>query len=95
MNRYFEQYAESVMNGFSTSDLRKLQMLYAQAQSALPQFSNVLEPGKDLNEAMVMLSDAVGKYTKYLDASASLARSKWTQFSDDMMGLGLVILSLL
>lgn len=92
VNRYFEQYAEAVLYGFSPSDLRTIHSLYTHAQSSLPCWSDSSEARPNLEEAMAILADGIERYTKYLDAAASIARSKWTQFGNGAMVFGLVIL---
>ncbi|KAI5069089.1 hypothetical protein GOP47_0015390 [Adiantum capillus-veneris] len=88
VNRYFQQYSKSSINGFSPYDLDILHTFYNDAQSFSREWS---VRAANLDAEMALLSSGLARYTKYLQAAAALARSKWTKFSDGLMTYGVLV----
>lgn len=100
VKRYIDSYSASSIIGFSPEDLVQLGDIYAQSQAT---FSSVRgqqsssEDGVDSEKCEMkvsILQKQIDAYYKYLEATAELARSKWTQFGLKTMVLGLILLLL-
>jgi phosphatidylinositol glycan class O len=105
IKRYLDAYSASSIRGFPAADLAHVQSLYAKAQLALEQSDspqNNPSPSdsdsikiRDLeNEWSTRQTKRLKGYLEYLLAAASLARAQWTQFGDEWMALGLILLVL-
>lgn len=100
VKRYIDLYSKSSIIGFSPEDLVQLEDIYAQSQAT---FSSVREEQSSSEDCfdngkcemkISILQRQIDAYYKYLEATAELARSKWTQFGLKTMIFGLVLLIL-
>lgn len=105
VKRYLDAYTASSIRGFPSADLAHVQSLYERAQT-IPHSLDTDHPhsrstasGSDLNkfkeysnETVTRLIDGIQGNLVYLLAAANLARTQWTQFEDEWMAIGLILL---
>ena len=105
VKRYLDAYTASSVRGFPSADLAHVQNLYGKAQiisnslhidhphlknnDSESDSSNFKEYS---NEIVTRLTDSIQGNLVYLLAAANLARTQWTQFEDEWMAIGLVLL---
>ncbi|XP_058099385.1 uncharacterized protein LOC131243812 isoform X2 [Magnolia sinica] len=89
VKRYIDLYSASSVIGFPKEDLLHVAETYAQAQA---NWSNNIKNTSD--GSLSVLLGKIGAYSNFLASVAELARSKWTEFDLNMMGVGLCILLL-
>lgn len=103
IKRYLDAYSASSIRGFPAADLAHVQSLYAKAQLALEQSDSPQNNPSPSDSDSIKIRDLENAwstrqtkrlkgYLEYLLAAASLARAQWTQFGDEWMALGLILL---
>lgn len=99
MKRYIDVYSASSVIGFSIEDLSYISDLYAQAKENQSCSFKNLSSSKDgsNNSSLPSLKRQINTYFNFLLSVAELARSKWTEFNLQMMGVGfgIILFSLL
>ncbi|KAG0557025.1 hypothetical protein KC19_11G096500 [Ceratodon purpureus] len=105
VKRYLDAYTASSIRGFPSAEFAHVQSLYDKAQTS-PHFLHTDHPrlkrndsGSDLSkfneyssETVTRLIDSIQSNLVYLLAAADLARTQWTQFEDEWMVIGLILL---
>ncbi|XP_050271898.1 uncharacterized protein LOC126715366 [Quercus robur] len=93
VKRYVDVYSASSVIGFSHEDLLQIADVYAQAEE---NWSHTKKSLLDKNECCDSLLPALKRqidlYVNFLTSVAELARSKWTEFNLNMMGIGFGIM---
>lgn len=100
VKRYIDSYSASSIIGFSPEDLVQLGDIYARSQATFSSVREQQSSSEDYFDSgkceikISRLQRQIDAYYKYLEATAELARSKWTQFGLKTMVLGLILLLL-
>lgn len=94
MKRYIDVYSASSIIGFSPEDLLHISDLYAKAEENRSCCSEKLLFNSDeiCSSSLPYLKRQIDAYSNFLLSIADLARSKWTEFNLEMMGVGFGIM---
>lgn len=105
VKRYLDAYTASSIRGFPSADLAHVQSLYEKAQKLSHSLHTHHPPLKNndsesdfskfkenSNEIVTRLINSIQGNLVYLLAAANLARTQWTQFEDEWMAIGLILL---
>lgn len=97
IKRYLDAYTASSTRGFPTVNLAYVQSLYEKTQATSPSLhTDTPQIKTDLSESdfesVTRLTSSIQEKLVYLLAAADLARSQWTQFEDEWMAIGLILL---
>lgn len=102
MRRYFDAYSKVAITGFPPQDLVHLESLYSKAHLVLDEIQGLENrwmsaEGAEAREEVILAAisavrERIDAYGIYLSATASLARSQWTQFGIGWMVVGLSLL---
>lgn len=105
VKRYLDAYTASSTRGFPTVDLAYVQSLYEKTETISRSLHTdhphmkINSSESDLNEFKEYTNETVARLTNsiqgklvYLLAAANLSRSQWTQFEDEWMAFGLILL---
>lgn len=94
MKRYVDAYSASSAVGFSRDDLSRIANIYAEAENNWSHSTKklLLDRQNDSNTSVSALKKQIDAYFKFLTAVTELARSKWTEFDLNMMGIGIGIM---
>ncbi|KAI8565927.1 hypothetical protein RHMOL_Rhmol03G0298800 [Rhododendron molle] len=99
VKRYIDVYSASSVIGFSNEDLLHLSAMYAQAMDNWSKIVTnlVSEKSESCHVSLPDLKRQIDAYLSFLASVAELARSKWTQFNLEIMGIGfgVMLISLL
>ncbi|XP_047170139.1 GPI ethanolamine phosphate transferase 3-like isoform X2 [Vigna umbellata] len=94
VKRYVDAYSASSAVGFSRDDLSRIANIYAAAENHWSHSTKklLLDRQNDSNTSVSALKKQIEAYFKFLTAVTELARSKWTEFDLNMMGVGIGIM---
>jgi len=94
VKRYVDAYSASSAVGFSHDELSRIASIYAQAENHWSHSTKKLLLGRQNNSDTLVsaLKKQIDAYFKFLTAVTELARSKWTEFDLNMMGIGIGIM---
>ncbi|KAJ4722696.1 GPI ethanolamine phosphate transferase 3 [Melia azedarach] len=94
VKRYIDIYSASSVIGFSSEDLLNISNIYAQAEgnSTCSSDNKSLHEDESYNSSLPTLKRKIDTYFNFLLSVAELARSKWTEFNLEMMGIGFGIM---
>ncbi|XP_044462236.1 GPI ethanolamine phosphate transferase 3 isoform X3 [Mangifera indica] len=94
VKRYIDVYSASSIIGFSHEDLLHISDLYAKAEENRSCCSEKLLFNSDeiCSSSLPYLKRQIDAYSNFLLSIADLARSKWTEFNLEMMGVGFGIM---
>ncbi|KAI8557301.1 hypothetical protein RHMOL_Rhmol05G0324900 [Rhododendron molle] len=99
VKRYIDVYSASSVIGFSNEDLLHISAMYAQAMDNWSKIVTnlVSEKSESCHVSLPDLKRQIDAYLSFLASVAELARSKWTQFNLEIMGIGfgVMLISLL
>lgn len=88
VKKYIDVYSASSVIGFSNEDLLHVEHMYAQA---MENCSHISKSGS-CDTSLTDLKNQIDSYINFLASVAELARTKWTEFNLEIMGLGLGIM---
>lgn len=97
MKRYVDVYSASSVIGFSHEDLLQIADIYSQAEENWSHTKKSLLDKNECCDSLPILKRQIDLYVNFLTSVAELARSKWTEFNLNMMGIGfgIMLISLL
>ncbi|XP_075651995.1 uncharacterized protein LOC142622418 isoform X1 [Castanea sativa] len=92
VKRYIDVYSASSVIGFSHEDLLQIADIYAQAEENWSHTKKSLLDKNECCDSLPVLKRQIDLYVNFLTSVAELARSKWTEFNLNMMGIGFGIM---
>lgn len=94
MKRYVDAYSASSAVGFSHDEFSRIASIYAQAENHWSHSTKkiLLDRQNNSDTSVSALKKQIDEYFKFLTAVTELARSKWTEFDLNMMGIGIGIM---
>ncbi|KAK8471039.1 hypothetical protein PHAVU_003G124900 [Phaseolus vulgaris] len=94
VKRYVDAYSASSAVGFSHDEFSRIASIYAQAENHWSHSTKkiLLDRQNNSDISVSALKKQIDEYFKFLTAVTELARSKWTEFDLNMMGIGIGIM---
>ncbi|KAL9325757.1 hypothetical protein ACSQ67_006402 [Phaseolus vulgaris] len=94
VKRYVDAYSASSAVGFSHDEFSRIASIYAQAENHWSHSTKkiLLDRQNNSDTSVSALKKQIDEYFKFLTAVTELARSKWTEFDLNMMGIGIGIM---
>jgi phosphatidylinositol glycan class O len=94
VKRYIDVYSASSVIGFSHEDLLQIADIYAQAEENWSHSTKrlLLQKNECSDSLLPALKMQIDLFVNFQTSVAELARSKWTEFNLNMMGIGFGIM---